>query len=66
MVGDHPCDIQLAKNAGARSIYVLTGHGSKHVAELPEDTEIASGIMKAAERIISYHIGATVSRSGIT
>ena len=66
VVGDHPCDIQLAKNAGARSIYVLTGHGSKHVAELPEDTEIASGIMKAAERIISYHIGATVSRSGIT
>ena len=52
VVGDHPCDVQLAKNVGARGIYVLTGHGSKHVAELPEDTEITSGIMEAAERII--------------
>ena len=58
VVGDHPCDVQLAKNVGARGIYVLTGHGSKHVAELPEDTERASGITEAAEKIISYHLSA--------
>ena len=56
VIGDHPCDVQLAKNVGARGIYVLTGHGSKHVDELPEDTEMASGIAEAAEKIISYHL----------
>jgi len=65
VVGDHPCDVQLAKNVGARGIFVLTGHGRKHVAELPENTEIASGIMEAAEKIISYHLEATVSGSEI-
>lgn len=54
-VGDHPSDIQLAKNVGARGIYVLTGHGWKHLGELPEDTEIASGMAEAAETIMSHH-----------
>ena len=66
VVGDHPCDVQLAKNVGARGIFVLTGHGSKHVDELPEDTEIVSGIMEAAEKIISYYLDTKVLRSEIT
>ena len=66
MVGDHPCDVQLAKNVGARGIYVLTGHGRKHVAELPEDAEIVSGIMEAAERIISYRLDTKALRSRTT
>jgi len=53
IVGDHPHDIQLAKNVGARGIYVFTGHGEKHLAELPQDTEVATGIMEAAEKITS-------------
>jgi D-glycero-D-manno-heptose 1,7-bisphosphate phosphatase len=60
VVGDHPYDVQLAKNTGASGIFVLTGHGSKHVAELPQDTEIVSGIMSAAERIISCHLDTKV------
>jgi len=55
-VGDHPHDVQLAKNAGARGIYVLTGHGWKHLDELPKDTETASGMMEAADTITSHHI----------
>ena len=66
VVGDHPCDVQLAKNVGSRGIYVLTGHGSNHVAELPEDAEIVSGIMEAAERIVSYHLDTKTLRSEIT
>jgi len=54
-VGDHPHDIELAKNVGARGIYVLTGHGRKHLDELPEDAEIASGMMEAADTIMSHH-----------
>jgi histidinol-phosphate phosphatase family protein len=53
-VGDHPHDVQLAANVGARGIYILTGHGRKHLPELPEDIEAVTGIMEAAERIISY------------
>jgi len=57
-VGDHPHDIQLAKNVGARGIYVFTGHGKKHLAELPKDTEAVTGIMEAAEKITSsYQVG---------
>lgn len=53
VVGDHPHDIQLARNAGARGIYVLTGHGRKHLIEVPEDTEIVAGIVEAAEKIVT-------------
>ena len=65
-IGDHPHDIQLAKNVGAQGIYVLTGHGQKHLDELPEDTKIVPGVMEAAETIILYRLEATVSRSEIT
>jgi len=51
-VGDHPHDVQFARNAGARGIYVLTGHGNKHQAELPPDTVIASGMADAAGKIL--------------
>ena len=54
-VGDHPHDVQLAKNVGARGIYVLTGHGLKHAAELPEDIESVQGIMEASEKITSSY-----------
>jgi len=57
-VGDHPHDVQLAKNVGALGIYVLTGHGWKHLDELPEDTEIASGMAEAADTIMSHHTAA--------
>jgi histidinol-phosphate phosphatase family protein len=54
-VGDHPHDVQLAGNAGASGIYVLTGHGLKHLDDVPRDTQIASGIGEAAEMILSRH-----------
>ena len=54
-VGDHPHDIELARNVGAKGIYVLTGHGRKHLNELPEDTEIALGMVEVADMIMAYH-----------
>jgi histidinol-phosphate phosphatase family protein len=53
VVGDHPHDIELAANAGARAVYVLTGHGSKHRGEAPAGTPIVAGIGEAAEHILS-------------
>ena len=40
VIGDHPHDIEFARNAGARGIYLLTGHGQKHLDEVPQDGEI--------------------------
>ena len=34
MIGDHPHDIEMAVKVGAKSAYVLTGHGKKHQKEL--------------------------------
>lgn len=52
-IGDHPHDIQLAQNAGAQGIYVLSGHGEKHRAEISQDAQIVPGIKQATEKIIS-------------
>jgi histidinol-phosphate phosphatase family protein len=52
VVGDHPCDIELANNVGARGIYVLTGHGRKHCRELTADSLVVAGIAEAAECIM--------------
>ena len=47
VIGDHPSDIQLALNAGANGIYVLTGHGYKHCDEIPAGTFVVSDITRA-------------------
>ena len=53
IIGDHPHDIELARNVGAEGIYVLTGHGQKHLQELPNGTITVAGIMQAAEKIMA-------------
>lgn len=51
VVGDHPADMELALNAGARGIYVLSGHGQKHLPELKVSCEIVKDIGEAVELI---------------
>lgn len=53
VVGDHPHDYELAINAGAHGIYVLTGHGRKHLDELPPGAVVADDIAEAANKIRS-------------
>jgi D-glycero-D-manno-heptose 1,7-bisphosphate phosphatase len=53
VIGDHPSDIQLAKNAGINGIYVLTGHGRKHLSELDWDTVKKANLKKAIEYILN-------------
>jgi phosphoglycolate phosphatase-like HAD superfamily hydrolase len=43
--------VAFAENAGARGIYVLTGHGMKHRHELWKDAVTAAGIEEAADII---------------
>lgn len=52
VVGDHPADVELAARAGARGIYLLTGHGAKHRGEVAVPCDVADGIGAAVERII--------------
>lgn len=52
VVGDHPADVELAANAGARGIYVLSGHGEKHRAEVRVACAVVRGIAEAVERIV--------------
>lgn len=52
VIGDHPHDVELARNAGAIGIYVLTGHGAKHHPELAPDALVAADIGQAASRIL--------------
>ena len=58
-VGYHPHDVELACRAGAHGIYVLTGHGQKHLAELLCDASVAMNISQAAERILANSAIAT-------
>ena len=51
VIGDHPHDIEMAHAVGARSVYLLTGHGRKHREELENIKEpdlIPENIYEAA------------------
>jgi len=46
---DHPHDTEMASMVGSGSVYLLTGHGKKHLEELTiEPTFIADDIYEAS------------------
>jgi len=51
-IGDHPHDVDFGRLAGATGLYVLTGHGKKHLNELSQNTLCFKNIYSAAEWII--------------
>lgn len=53
VVGDHPHDVVLADNAGACGIYVRSGHGARHLAEVRGREAIVPGIREAADWIMA-------------
>ncbi len=34
MIGDHPSDISFGINGGCKTVYMITGHGEKHIRDL--------------------------------
>lgn len=52
VIGDHPHDVECGLNAGATGIFVLTGHGSKHLDEVKEEWRVAANLLEAAEMIL--------------
>ncbi len=53
VVGDHPHDVEFAENAGAKGIYLLTGHGQKHISEIKPGWSVANDLSQAVDRIIA-------------
>lgn len=51
-IGDHPHDVEFAARGGARGIYVLTGHGRKHLPELAPGNLVAADLWDAARIIL--------------
>ena len=54
VVGDHASGIQMGKNAGCKTVYLLTGHGAKHLKEalLVEPDYIAETFNQATDYIL--------------
>jgi tRNA threonylcarbamoyl adenosine modification protein (Sua5/YciO/YrdC/YwlC family) len=73
-IGDHPHDVEFAWNAGLFGIYVMTGHGRRHLAKLHRDAIIAIDLKDAVPLILNGLVGsikdyavtraATIIRSG--
>ncbi len=55
-IGDHPCDVQLAVRVGGRGVYILTGHGDKHLNELAPEVKILPNIKSVADWILSTEL----------
>jgi histidinol-phosphate phosphatase family protein len=62
VVGDHPSDAEFGHTVGAKAIYVLTGHGVKHRAELRVPACVVADIGAAAELILESNGPAMVDR----
>ena len=59
IIGDHPSDIECGINAGVKPIYLLTGHGKKHLKELTGELKICKNILTAANYIINTNTNKT-------
>jgi len=52
VIGDHPSDVEMGHKAGAKTIYVLTGHGQEHKENLKKYDYIAQDLIDAAKWIL--------------
>jgi D-glycero-D-manno-heptose 1,7-bisphosphate phosphatase len=52
VVGDSPEDMELARRAGCRGVYVLTGSGASRREALETDVPVVNGFLDAARHII--------------
>ncbi len=55
MIGDHPSDILFGINGGCKTVYMITGHGEKHLRDLEVKgiipTLVHSNFLEAVEGI---------------
>ncbi len=54
VIGDHPHDALTAKELGVHGLYLLTGHGGRHLSALPAEVPVFHRISDAAEWIRTH------------
>ena len=52
VIGDHLSDIKFAEAFGGTGIYLMTGHGGHHRAEVPDDVIVCKNLLYAAKKIL--------------
>lgn len=56
MIGDHPSDIQFGINGGCKTVYMITGHGERHLKNLKvnriEPNLVRSEFLNVAKEIL--------------
>jgi len=57
IIGDHPSDVELGIKTGMKSIFLLTGHGSKHLHEIKNIRQyvVSKNIYEAALLILKLN-----------
>ncbi len=64
MIGDKPADIELARNAGMRSVLVMTGYGAASASEAGADAASkARDVLDAVNRILREQTGKAADQS---
>jgi L-threonylcarbamoyladenylate synthase len=53
-IGDHPHDVTTGEAVGAFGIYLLTGHGHKHLDELPVEKLVFHNLSEATKWILEH------------
>jgi L-threonylcarbamoyladenylate synthase len=54
VIGDHPHDVLTANSHGVFGLYLLTGHGGRHLPDLPADKLVFHRLSDAADWICSH------------
>lgn len=54
VIGDHPHDTVTGKVLGVTGLYLLTGHGRKHLSEVGDDVPVFACLRDAASWIIRH------------
>jgi D-glycero-D-manno-heptose 1,7-bisphosphate phosphatase len=52
-IGDHPHDVEFAHSVGATGLYVLTGHGTKHRADLGPTAVVFPSLVDAVDMLLA-------------
>lgn len=54
IIGDHPHDVYTGDTLGVFGLYLLTGHGGRHLPELPADRLVFHSLLEAAHWISKH------------
>ena len=56
MIGDKVLDVELGKNAGIKTVLVLTGYGKKHLESLKRKPDFIVENLREAVEVITQNL----------